>query len=150
MPQLDESVTSTHSPSAPPPALQAGGRRVLIVHGDPSYRRTLAACLEARGLVPIVRASGREALLDAADLQADVLLMDLEGDEFEEVELLTCFAALKRRFPAVVCSAYAESNGPELNVMRDLGVRRVLPRPCRFDLVVRALCELDDEQAVGC
>jgi CheY-like chemotaxis protein len=144
MQQVDKPLGSTQSPSSPPPAAVKSSRRVLIVHGDVSYRRKLATHLEAKGLTPIVRFSGREALRDAAELQLDAVLMDLEGDEFDEFELLSRFANFPRRIPAVVCSAYAEAPGPELDELRDLGARRVLPRPCRFELVVRALCELDE------
>jgi CheY-like chemotaxis protein len=145
MQQLEKPLSSKQSPSSPPPAAARSSRRVLIVHGDVSYRRTLATYLEAKGLTPIVRVTGRDALRDAADLQLDAVLMDLEGDELDEFELLTRFANFPKRIPAVVCSSYAEAPGPELDELRDLGARRVLPRPCRFDLVVRALCELEEQ-----
>lgn len=151
MQQLEEPTaraTGATQPTTPPSA--AGARsttRVLLVHSDASYRRTLSAYLAGQGFDLVVCESGREALRDACAMQPDAVLMDLEGDEFDEFELLSCFATLPRRIPAVVCSVYAGTPGPEQAVLHELGVHYVLPRPCRLELIVRALREIAAERA---
>jgi DNA-binding response OmpR family regulator len=148
MQQLDDVVvTRNHAPSRPPAPAQAASRKVLVVHRDASYRRTLAAYLTTQGFEPIARESGREALRDAGEIAPDAIMMDLDGDEYDEFELLACLASLPRRVPVIVCTPYESSHGPEQTVLRELGVRQVLPRPCRFELIVRALRELHPDPA---
>jgi CheY-like chemotaxis protein len=142
MQQLEEPVATRTQSSRPPAPLPVSAIRVLVVHRDASYRRTLAAYLEGQGYEVVAASGGREALRDACEQRPNAVLMDLEGDEFDEFELLACLARLPRRVPAIVCTAYGNSSGPELTVLHELGVQHILPRPCRFELIVRALHEL--------
>lgn len=143
MQQLDDRVvTRSQAPSHPPTSSQASTGKVLIVHRDASYRRTLAAYLSTQGFEAIPREFGREALRDVAEIEPDVVLMDLDGDDYDEFELLACLASSPRRVHVIVCTPYDSSHGPEHAVLSELGVRHVLPRPCRFELIVRALAEL--------
>jgi hypothetical protein len=42
----------------------------------------------------------------------------------------------------VLCSRQAGSQALALSAMRPLGVRRVLPRPCRFEEIATAIDEI--------
>jgi two-component system, response regulator len=143
MQQFDEVVvTRNQPPSRPPAPVRSTSAKVLVVHRDASYRRTLAAYLTTQGFEPIVCESGREALREASEIALEAIMMDLDGDDYDEFELLACLASAPRRVPVIVCTPYESSHGPEQAVLRELGVRQVLPRPCRFELIVRALREL--------
>jgi DNA-binding NarL/FixJ family response regulator len=79
---------------------------VLIVDDHPSFRATAKALLEAEGLQVVGEAEdGAGALLAAAELQPDVVLLDVQLPDIDGFEVAAQLTARNGSGPAVVLTS---------------------------------------------
>ncbi len=118
--------------------------RVVIVDSDESFGVLLQHYLERLGHSVFRLTDSRYALRLLRELNADLLITTLDGEETDGVELLVGLAAEPRRTPVLLCTRHPSSSPAVMAATRALGVSQVLPRPCRFDVIsaaVQALLE---------
>ena len=108
-----------------------GPVRVLVVDDNPVNLMVILALMEARGLVPLLAADGAEAVALAAELQLDLILMDLQMPVLDGLGATTAirrFEAARSR-PAVPVVAYS-SACPGAHVLARHGLNGSLSKPC--------------------
>jgi DNA-binding response OmpR family regulator len=121
------------SPRAP------GAPIVVIVDADESFGVLLQHFLERRGYNALRLLDARYALRLMRDLKADLLITTLDTDEIDNVELLVGLASEPVRPPVLLCSRQATSSRAINAAALALGVSKVLPRPCRFEVIASAV-----------
>jgi len=106
----------------------AKNTHVLLVDDDDAFRRVMAAELTRRGYGVVAVASGREALDQAAQIAADVTLLDLRLPDMDGIEVLE---RLRERNPAggvVVLTGHGTID-TAIRAIR-LGAYDYLEKPC--------------------
>lgn len=112
---------------------------VVIVDADESFGILLQHFLEQKGYRVLQLMDARYALRLMRDLGADLLITTLDCNEVDNVELLVGLSAEARRPPVLLCSRQGMSS-PVINAAAQaLGVSQVLSRPCRFEVIARAV-----------
>jgi DNA-binding response OmpR family regulator len=115
---------------------------VVIVDPDESFGTLLQHFLERLGYSALRLPEARYALRLLRELKPDLLITTLDGDEIDGVELLVGLSAEQSRPPVLLCTRHP-SGSPAMAAATDrLGVRLVLPRPCRFDVIASAVQRL--------
>jgi DNA-binding NtrC family response regulator len=115
---------------------------VVIVDPDESFGTLLQHFLERLGYSAFRLPEARYALRLLRELKADLLITSLDGDEIDGMELLVGLSAEQERPPVLLCSRHPSAS-PAMAAATDLlGVRLVLPRPCRFDVIASAVQRL--------
>jgi CheY-like chemotaxis protein len=115
---------------------------VMIVDPDDAFGTLLQHFLERLGYSAFRLSDSRYALRLLRELPADLLITSLDGDEVDGMELLVGLSAEQNRPPVLLCTRHPSAS-PAVSAATDrLGVRMVLPRPCRFDLIASAVQRL--------
>ena len=102
--------------------------RVLLVDDDDAFRRVMTSELTRRGYGVVTAASGREALNQAAEISADVVLLDLRLPDMDGIEVLK---QLRERNPSagvVVLTGHGTID-TAIRAIR-LGAYDYLEKPC--------------------
>ena len=119
------------------PAPASGAPTVLIVSGE-SFGILLQHFLEQRGYRALQLQDARYALRLMRLLRTDLLITTLDCDEIDNVELLLGLSSERERPPVLLCSR--QSSSPAILASAEaLGVDQVLSRPCRFEVIARAV-----------
>ena len=114
----------------------------MIVDSDDSFGTLLQHYLERLGYNAFRLTEARYALRLLRELQVDLLITSLDGDEIGSMELLVGLSAEQERPPVLLCTRHAETSPAVAAATRLLGVSQVLPRPCRFDVIASAVQRL--------
>ena len=104
--------------------------RILIVDDEPDVRFVARMALEHGGNVKVTEcSSGREALQVAADLQPDVILLDVMMPEMDGPATFEALRASEttRGIPVIIMSAKIQPH--ERRRYEDMGVDGVIPKP---------------------
>ncbi len=92
--------------AAPPCHTPAVPTTVLIVDDHPSFRATARALLEAEGLKVVGEAEdGAGAILAAAELEPDLVLLDVQLPDIDGFEVAAQLTARNGSGPAVVLTS---------------------------------------------
>ena len=111
--------------------------RVLVVEDDLINRKLLAHAVEAFGGVPTTAADGAEAVLIAADLPYDLVLMDLgmpNVDGYEATRRLR-----EGGFAGRIIAVTGELDRQELAKVRAAGFDDLLVKPVDMDELARRI-----------
>lgn len=112
-------------------------RRILHVDDVPSIQVVTRIALEKLGGFEILSCdSGEQALEKVGQFDPDMILLDLELPQMNGIELLHQLAELIDLQHTPVVLLTGQDNPVDLNELRDLGVRRLLPKP--FDPLMLA------------
>ncbi|HJL19848.1 MAG TPA: ATP-binding protein [Sandaracinaceae bacterium LLY-WYZ-13_1] len=138
-PAAEEAITApgASTPEAEPRAL--AGRRILVVDDTAAVRETVAKVLEHAGAEPAMAADGEEALERlAGEPGFDAAVVDLTMPGRGGREVLEAIRANDPRFPVLLMSGYAQSDG---GLLDDVAARFV-QKPFRPQALVGALAAL--------
>jgi DNA-binding response OmpR family regulator len=124
------------------PRSSSAPSRVVIVDSDESFGVLLQHYLERLGHSVFRLTDPRYALRLLRELNADLLITTLDGEETDGAELLVGLAAEPKRTPVLLCTRHPSSSPAVMAATRALGVSQVLPRPCRFDVISTAVTAL--------
>ena len=120
----------------------AKNTRVLLVDDDDAFRRVMASELTRRGYGVVAVASGREALDQAVQIGADVILLDLRLPDMDGIEVLK---QLRERTPSagvVVLTGHGTID-TAIRAIR-LGAYDYLEKPCptaKLEMAIQKTCE---------
>lgn len=112
---------------------------VMIVDRDESFGTLLQHFLERLGYNAFRLPEARYALRLLREVKTDLLITSVDGDEIDGVELLVGLSAEPVSPPVLLCTRHPSSSPSVSAAARALGVRMVLPRPCRFDVIAGAV-----------
>jgi DNA-binding NarL/FixJ family response regulator len=102
--------------------------RILIVDDDQRFRHAARALLEAQGFEVVGEAAdGKDALVAAADLHPEVVLLDVnlpDADGFEVAEQLVT----KDGTPQIVLTSTRDASDFGLEFLRSRGIRGFVPK----------------------
>lgn len=116
--------------------------RVLLADDDDAFRRVMASELTRRGYGVVAAASGREALTQAAQINPDVILLDLRLPDMDGIEVL---GQLRERYPSagvVVLTGHGTID-TAIRAIR-LGAYDYLEKPCpiaKLEMAIQKTCE---------
>lgn len=110
--------------------------RVLIVEDEPRLRDLLGDALRGWGMQSQAYRSGEEALR-ADDLDADIVLLDLNLPGIGGLEMLAELRQRKCDAPAIVLTGYGDLPAAQRAI--ELGVTAFLTKPCRLGELEKAI-----------
>ncbi len=113
--------------------------RVLVVDDDPACARATSALLCHYGHAATVAAAGEEALLKAACLEPDVILLDLEMPGADGFEVARRLATTLRRKPPFLIAVSGRPCEDGLMMAFASGVNAYLPKPLDAAALLRLL-----------
>lgn len=113
--------------------------RVLIVEDAIDLRELYAAWLRARGYEVFEAGDGRSAWDRIAELQPDVVLLDLGLPSVDGWKLATLLRLDRRRRAPAVIAITGMIEPDAIQDARDAGVDAVLFKPCEADAIVDAI-----------
>jgi DNA-binding NtrC family response regulator len=122
-----------------PPTPNATKPVVLIVDSDESFGTLLQHFLERLGYRALRLPEPRYALRLLRELEVDLLITTLDGEQGEGLELLIGLGSERERPPVLLCTRHPGSSPAMAAATSALGVSEVLPRPCRFDVIADAV-----------
>lgn len=84
--------------------------RVLVVDDHPAFRKALSSALSLVEDIEVAgeAAGGEDACLEAAELQPDVVLMDLSMPDISGIEAMQKIHAATPDLPVVILTAHAD------------------------------------------
>lgn len=120
-------------------AVVARPRRVLIVEDAEDLRELYATWLRERGYEVFEAGDGRSAWDRIAELQPDVVLLDLGLPSVDGTKLATLLRLDRRRRSPAVIAITGQVEPDAIQDARDAGVDAVLFKPCDADEIVHAI-----------
>ncbi|MDQ3033796.1 MAG: response regulator [Myxococcota bacterium] len=115
------------------------GLRVLIVEDSVDLRELYAAWLRDRGYEVFEAGDGRSGWDRIAELQPDVVLLDLGLPSVDGWKLATLLRLDRRRCAPAVIAITGMIEPDAIQNARDAGVDAVLFKPCDADEIVDAI-----------
>jgi DNA-binding NarL/FixJ family response regulator len=84
--------------------------RVLVVDDHPAFRKALSSALSLVEDIEVAgeAAGGEDACLEAAELQPDVILMDLSMPDISGIEAMQKIHSATPDLPVVILTAHAD------------------------------------------
>ncbi|MFB3816777.1 MAG: GAF domain-containing protein [Candidatus Methylomirabilales bacterium] len=125
---------------APPPAVAAPARRVLLIDDDPTVRETLACLLRAAGQHVLEADGGRAGLARLAAEPVDLVLTDLGMPEVTGWDVAREVKGRRPDLPVIVLTGWGDQAAAEMP--RDAGVDRVLTKPVQLAALLGVIGEL--------
>lgn len=120
----------------------AKNTRVLLVDDDNAFRRVMSSELTRRGYGVVAVASGREALEQAAQIAADVTLLDLRLPDMDGIDVLKQLREQNASGGVVVLTGHGTID-TAIRAIR-LGAYDYLEKPCpiaKLELAIQKTCE---------
>ena len=106
--------------------------RVLLLDTELSFGHLLRGYLAEQGWELLQIADNREALRQWDDIDPDLLLMDLDGEEMDGFELLEEILRKPDPPPVVVCTRLPGVRAWDAATLASLGIVAATVRPIRF------------------
>jgi len=126
-------------PAQAEPAFRGNGEMVLVVDDEAPVRKVLRSVLTRMNFTVLTAADGADALLQAAEKQADLRLV-ITDCHMPNMDGLKFVQALKIRLPAAGVVVVSGKIGEAARVeFKKLGVQALLEKPFTIDKLVAAL-----------
>lgn len=123
-------------------------RKIALLAGlDDRHGPVLALHLENQGWTVKTVASGREAVSRCNELEAEVVVTDLDGVNLDGLELAGALAALQARPALVLWTSHPWAASLDPATLERIGIDAVVPRPARLESVAEALLRAADAAA---
>ncbi len=121
--------------------------RILVVDDEPVIRASLAECLEAEGFLPLVAATGEDAVALVEQESVDVVLCDLQLPGINGIETLDRILARAPEAMVILMTAYGTVETAVAAFQR--GAHDYLLKPVLLDeVLVRIRRLLDHREAL--
>jgi CheY-like chemotaxis protein len=116
---------------------------ILVVEDDVILRRLILRALWDAGYAALAVANGRAALKEIDEERIGLVLTDIYMPELDGVELVTMLRRSRPHIPVIVITGgYRDKPDPMQNVVRHLGVRRILEKPFSLQLLLESVAEV--------
>jgi two-component system, cell cycle response regulator DivK len=111
-------------------------KKVLIVEDDLDTRQIYITILEHHGYSAVAAPDGAQGVRIAAEIQPDVILMNLAMPAVDGISATTALRSDERtaRIPIIACSGFVRGDGAD--AARHAGVDAYLEKPCEPSRIV--------------
>lgn len=116
-------------------------RRILVVDADKDIRRAAHELLGRYGCIVETAHDGCEALLMARTFKYDAVLADIRLPDMSGAECFRQFRELNAELPVVLMTGFGYDSNHSLVKARQMGMKTVLYKPFRRDLLLKAMRE---------
>lgn len=121
------------------PALRS--KRILVADSQQDIRRSAHEMLGRSGCIVETAHDGSEALLMARTFHYDAVLSDIRLPDMNGAECYRRFQELNPRLPVVLMTEFGYDSNHCLVKARQMGMKQVLFKPFRRDLLIKAVQE---------
>ena len=116
-------------------------RRVLLVDSDAEIRCAAHDLLERLGCIVETAHDGNEALIMARAMSYDTAIVDIRLPDMSGSECYRRFREFDAHLPIVLMTGFGYDAGHSLVKARQMGMKTVLYKPFRRDLLINAVVE---------
>jgi DNA-binding NtrC family response regulator len=112
---------------------------ILVVDDNEDLLETFALILKRRGFAVETAGNGAAAIAKFRERDFDVTLMDIVMPEVDGVAALRKIREIEPDAPVILMTAYSDEE--MLRTARDEGVRCILSKPIRIDMLIQIISE---------